>query len=78
MVNCGVLYNNTTEHTVGMIYIRIPVPNGSGEMEIAPKMTDQKAICSLVSQVRTATIQNMIPARYRILSISQMTSVFIQ
>ena len=61
MVNCGVLYDNTTEHIVGMIYIRIPVPNGSGEMEIAPKMTDQKAICSLVSQVRTATIQNMIP-----------------
>ena len=78
MVNCGVLYDNITEHTVGMIYIRIPVPNGSGEIDIAPNMTDQKAICSLVSQVLTATIIKMIPARYRILSISQMTSVFIQ
>jgi hypothetical protein len=62
MVNCGVLYDNTTEHIVGMIYIRIPVPNGSGEIDIAPKMNDQKAMVSLVSRVCATTMKNMIPA----------------
>lgn len=62
MVNCGVLYDNTTEHIVGMIYIRIPVPNESGEMEIAPKMNDQKAMVSFVSLVCATTMKNMIPA----------------